>query len=124
MRVYKNKWFHKWSAKEGLSDAALLVAVEEMENGLIEASLGKYVVKKRVSLPGRGKRGGARTLVAYKQGNKAFFVYAFAKNQRTNINDKELRALKLLATQLLGYTNTKLIKAVKMGALIEVNKDD
>ncbi|MCF6263233.1 MAG: type II toxin-antitoxin system RelE/ParE family toxin [Xanthomonadales bacterium] len=96
-----------------MSDTALLLAVEEMENGLIEASLGKYVVKKRVSLPGRGKRGGARTLVAYKRANKAFFVYAFAKNQRTNINDTELRVLKLLASQLLGYTNTKLVKAVK-----------
>ena len=56
MRVFKNKWFQKWAAKEGMSDEVLLVAVEEMEDGLIDAELGGHVVKKRVALPGRGKR--------------------------------------------------------------------
>jgi len=124
MRVFKNKWFHKWAAKEGLSDEALLAAVEEMEGGLIDAELGGHVVKKRVALPGRGKRGGARTLLAYQQDNKAFFVYGFAKNERANISDKQLKALKLLATQLLGYTNPALVKAINAGELIEVNEDD
>ncbi len=108
MRVFKNKWFHKWAVKEGL----------------IDAELGGHVVKKRVALPGRGKRGGARTLLVYQQGNKAFFVYGFAKNERANISGKELKALKLLATELLGYTNPALIKAINAGELIEVNEDD
>ncbi len=37
MRVFKNKWFQKWAAKEGLGDKALQTAVEEMEDGLINA---------------------------------------------------------------------------------------
>jgi len=123
MRVFKNKWFQKWAAKEGLDDEALRTAVEEMENGLIDAELGGHVVKKRVALPGRGKRGGSRTLVVYQQADKAFFVYGFAKNERANINDKELKALKLLATQLLGYTNPALVKAIEAGELIEVIND-
>jgi len=124
MRVFKNKWFQKWAAKEGLSDEVLLAAVEEMEDGLIDAELGGHVVKKRVALPGRGKRGGSRTLVVYQQSNKAFFVYGFAKNERANISVKQLKVLKLLATQLLGYTNPALVKATKAGELIEVNDDD
>jgi hypothetical protein len=124
MRVFKNKWFQKWATKEGLSDETLQVAVEEMEDGLIDAELGGHVAKKRVALPGRGKRGGSRTLVVYQQGNKAFFVYGFAKNERANINAKQLKALKLLATQLLGYTNPALVKAINAGELIEVNEDD
>ena len=48
MRVFKNKVFSKWAAKEGLDDAALLAAVEEMERGLIDADLGGHVVKKLV----------------------------------------------------------------------------
>ncbi|MCP3688954.1 MAG: type II toxin-antitoxin system RelE/ParE family toxin, partial [Gammaproteobacteria bacterium] len=32
-----------------------------------------------------GKSGGARTLLAYKVGGKAFFVYGFAKNVRGNV---------------------------------------
>jgi hypothetical protein len=34
-----------------------------------------------------------------------------------------LKALKLLATQLLGYTPPALTKAIKAGELIEVTKD-
>jgi hypothetical protein len=123
MRVFKSKWFQKWAAKEGLDDDALRAAIEEMENGLIDAELGGHVAKKRVALPGRGKRGGTRTLVVYQQANKAFFVYGFAKNERANISDKELKALKLLATQLLGYTNPALVKAIEAGELIEVIND-
>lgn len=123
MRIFKNKWFQKWAAKEGLDDEVLRAAVEEMENGLIDAELGGHVVKKRVALPGRGKRGGTRTLVVYQQANKAFFVYGFAKSERANISDKELKALKLLATQLLGYTNPALVKAIEAGELIEVIND-
>ena len=123
MRIFKNKWFQKWAAKEGLNDEALQAAVEEMENGLIDVELGGHVVKKRVALPGRGKRGGSRTLVVYQQADKAFFVYGFAKNERANISDKELKALKLLATQLLGYTNPALVKAIEAGELIEVIND-
>jgi hypothetical protein len=35
-----------------------------MAAGLIDADLGGGVLKKRVGLAGRGKRGGVRTLVA------------------------------------------------------------
>ena len=94
-----------------------------MESGLIDARLGGHVVKKRVALPGRGKRGGSRTLVVYQQADKAFFVYGFAKNERANISNKELKALKLLATELLSYTKQALVKAIKAGELIEVYED-
>ena len=124
MRVFKNKWFQKWATDEGLDDEVLLTAAEEMESGLIDAKLGGHVVKKRVALPGRGKRGGSRTLVVYQQADKAFFVYGFAKNERANISAKQLKALKLLATQLLGYTNPALTTAINAGELIEVNEDD
>jgi hypothetical protein len=124
MQVFKSKWFQKWATSEGLDDGALLAAVEEMEIGLIDARLGGHVIKKRVALPGRGKRGGSRTLVVYQQADKAFFVYGFAKNERANISDKELKALKLLATELLSYTKPALAKAIKAGELIEVHEDD
>ena len=82
-------------------DSALCSAVEEMRQGLIDADLGGSVVKKRVGLAGRGKRGGARTLVATNQGNRWFFVYGFEKNDRANISDDELEGLQEIAEQLL-----------------------
>ena len=95
----------------------------EIEQGLVDAKLGGQVVKKRVALPGKGKRGSTRTVVALRQGDKAIFIYGFAKNERANISDKELKALKLLARELLSYTKPALEKAVKAGELIEVEDD-
>ncbi|WP_444900379.1 type II toxin-antitoxin system RelE/ParE family toxin [Microbulbifer sp. VAAC004] len=120
MRIYKNKAFSKWAGKEGVSDSALEAAVEEMANGLIDADLGGHVYKKRVAVGGKGKSGGVRTLLAYKVDDKAFFVYGFAKNARSNIKDDELKALKLYAKNLFGYSDRELAKAVKAGILIEV----
>lgn len=120
MRIFKNKAFNKWAAKEGLSDDALWTAVDEMERGLIDADLGGHVMKKRVAVGGRGKRGGVRTLLAYKSGDKAFFVYGFAKNVRANVSTDELKALKHLAKELMSYGDKALTKAIRHGALIEV----
>lgn len=123
MRIFKSKDFSKWAIKEGLSDPALITAVDEMERGLIDANLGGNVVKKRVALPGRGKSGGARTLLAYKINDKAFFVYGFAKNTRANIKDEELKALRGYAAILLNYEQKELNQALKAGALIEVESN-
>jgi len=120
MRVLKNRVFNKWAAKEGLSDDTLRTAVAEMERGLIDADLGGHVVKKRVAIGGRGKRGGVRTLLAYASGDKAIFIYGFAKNVRANISTDELKALRHLARELLSYSDTVLTKAVRHGALVEV----
>lgn len=124
MRIYKNKDFHKWAAREGVEDSDLRTAVREIDQGLVDASLGGNLLKKRVALAGRGKRGGARTLVAYKSGDKAFFIYGFAKNVKANIKANELKALKLYATTLFGYGHRELAKAIKAGVLIEVEVED
>ena len=79
MRIFKTKLFHQWASKEGLNDAALCRAVDEIERGLIDANLGGRVFKKRVAIQGRGKSGGLRTLLAFKHEDKAFFIYGFAK---------------------------------------------
>ena len=124
MRAFKTKAFARWAAGEGLGDEALAVAVAEMERGLIDARLGGQVVKKRVALAGRGKRGGARTLVAFRAAERAIFVYGFAKSERANINDLELKALRLLAKELLNYSVASLSKAMKAGQLIEIEVID
>ena len=124
MRIFKNKAFAKWAEKEGLNDDALQIAVDEMERGLIDADLGGHVVKKRVAVGGRGKRGGVRTLLAYKSGDKAFFMYGFAKNARANVSTDELKALKHLAKELMNYSDKTLTKAIQHGALIEVEDNE
>ena len=79
------------------------------------------MIKKRIGIRGRGKSGSVRTLLAFQLDDKAFFIYGFSKNERANVSQKELKALKLLAAELLGYTNAALEKAMRAGELIEVN---
>lgn len=122
-RVFKTRHFSRWMRKTELTDSALLNAVEEMAQGLIDADLGGGVVKKRIGLAGRGKRGGARTLVATNKGSRWFFVFGFEKNERANIADDELEALQDIAEQLLIRTGPQLDKAVEESVLQEICHD-
>ena len=121
MRIFKTKWFAKWAKKERLSDAALFKAISEMQQGVIEGKLSDFVYKKRVAMPGRGKRGSTRTILALKSGDKAFFIFGFSKNEMANINDSELRQLKLLASKFLNYNTAELRIALKEKELVEVS---
>ncbi len=112
--------FGRWMRKLALSDKVLCQAVQEMQNGLVDADLGGHVFKKRVPLSGRGKQGGARTLVATNKGNRWFFIYGFEKNERANISGEELEALKELANDLLAYSNAQLDEAVVNNSLEEI----
>jgi len=123
-RIFKTRYFVRWMRKTGLTDKALCMAVSEMESGLIDADLGGGVVKKRVSLPGRGKRGSARTLVATNKGKRWFFVFGFEKNERANISKKELEALQNIATDLLRLNSNQLDAHVDNEALQEICHDD
>lgn len=54
MAILKRKDFARWQAGAKLPDSALCKAVQEMENGLIDADLGGVLFKKRVARPGAG----------------------------------------------------------------------
>lgn len=120
MRIFKSKWFNDWSNSESLDDSVLKVAIEEIIAGLIDAELGGNVVKKRVRIAGFGKRSGFRTLIAFKSGDKAFYIFGFAKNARDNVTAKELKAIKALAKKLLTMRSEEINAAVRAGSLYEI----
>lgn len=122
-RVFKTRHFSRWMRKTELTDGALCAAVLEMAQGLIDAELGGGVVKKRIGLAGRGKRGGARTLIVTNKGNRWFFVYGFEKNDRANIADDELEALQGIAQELLARSGPELDRAVEDATLEEICHD-
>jgi hypothetical protein len=124
MTIYQTREFNRWARKQGLPNAALCKAATEMANGLYEADMGGNLLKKRIARPGQGKSGGFRTLVATNRGNLWFFVYGFAKNERSNIDRNEEAALKKLAAVLLTLKPTALSQALAAEELIEVNCDD
>ena len=121
--IVKTKKFDRWARKAALTDVLLCHAVEEMVNGLIDADLGGGVFKKRVALPGKGKSGSVRTLLATNRHDRWFFVFGFEKNDRANISTKELEALHLLADNLLSLDDEQIHTAIVDGALLEVTDE-
>ncbi|MEW6100585.1 MAG: type II toxin-antitoxin system RelE/ParE family toxin [Pseudomonadota bacterium] len=122
-RAFRTRSFTRWMRKAGLTDEVLYAAVSEMAQGLIDADLGGHLVKKRVALPGQGKRGGAHTIVATKMADRWFFVLGFAKNERANIDAAELKALQELAKHYLGFDDRQIEQAIDSGVLTEVRHD-
>ena len=94
-----------------------------MQTGLIDADLGGGIIKKRVALPGRGKRGSTRTLLVTNRDDRWIYVFGFEKNDRDNITTKELEALRLLAADLLQLSNKQVSDAIKRGSLVEVHDE-
>lgn len=100
--------------------SSLCQAVTEIRQGLIDADLGGGIIKKRVALPGHGKRPSTRTLLVTNRNDRWVFVFGFEKNERANISANELEALKQLADDLLALTEAQIFAAVDKGSLLEV----
>lgn len=124
MRIFKNAWFERFARKQKLQDKALREAVQRAEQGLIDADLGGGVIKQRVARPGRGRSGGYRTLILYRQAHRAFFVYGFAKSDQANISDAEEAAFKRAARHILGLTDEQLAMLIQNGQVSEINDHD
>jgi hypothetical protein len=122
-RVFKTRYFTRWMRKTSLSNEALCKSVAEMERGLIDADLGGGVFKKRVALPGRGKRGSTRTLIVTNKSDRWFFVVGFEKNVRANVSAEELKALQNIAADLLKLSSSELDLQVEDGTLQEICHD-
>lgn len=120
MRVFKGVDFNDWANDNQISDKSLIKALDEIAGGLVDANLGGGLLKKRVALDGRGKRGGARTILAFRIGERAFFIYAFAKNKKSDLTPKETKALKLLAKTYFALPDKELDALVRQGELIEI----
>jgi hypothetical protein len=123
VRVYKSRWFQRFARKEGISDAILREAVARAERGLIGADLGGGVIKQRIARPGQGKSRGYRTIILFRRGARAFFVYGFAKSQRANVNDDEEEQFKEAAKHVLGLTEKHLAELLKRGDFMEVKSE-
>ena len=124
MQTFKTKAFARFAAREGLEDAALCEAMRRAREGLIDADLGGGVIKQRIAREGGGRSGGFRTIVLFRRGALAFFVYGFAKSDRENLRRSELETFRLLADEYLALDRTGLAAAQAAGAIVEVKCDD
>ena len=123
MRIFANRWFARFADKQNIGDDDLREAVSRAERGLIDADLGGGVIKQRIARKGQGKSGGFRSVVLFRQGERAFFVYDFAKSDRDNIDQSELSTYKTAAAVYLNYTDDELALFLKQGTLMEISHE-
>jgi hypothetical protein len=123
-RIYKLRGFARFQRKERISDASLRKTIAGVEAGQIDADLGGGLVKQRLPRPGQGKSVGYRTVIAIKRGDRAVFLYGFAKNERSNIDDEELEEFRRLARGFLGLTAKQIAALIADNELMEVTDDD
>ena len=142
MRIFKTTWFTRFANKEGILDTDLLEMVNQLEEGQADdvaplhgdsnnpshrqnarrtyVDLGGGVFKVRVARPGEGKSGGYRVIVFFKSKERTFFVYGFAKSNRHNLNQRELKAYKRDAKVDHGLTDEQINERLRKGTLIEI----
>ncbi len=119
--IFKTAYFYKWQKKNRIPDNVLISAITEIQNGLLDADLGGFVLKKRIPKSNYGKSSGYRTILATAKNDHWFFMYGFSKNEQDNIDKAELKALQLLAKKLLFETN--LPNALDNAEIIEVKHE-
>jgi hypothetical protein len=105
VRIFKSRWFQRFARKEGIADAA------------------REVIKQRIARRGQGRSSGYRTIILFRRGTKAFFVYGFPKSLRANIDADELNQFREAAKHVLALTERQLAELLKRGDFIEVKED-
>jgi hypothetical protein len=126
-RIFKNGWFERFARKERIADASLREAVERAESGLVDADLGGGVIKQRVARASQGKSGGYRTLILFRQGDRAIFTFGFAKSAQANISKADLALLRDAASEALEWSAGELDRLAASGTLVEIddgNRDE
>ena len=122
--MFLTKSFVRFQRKERIADAALVEAIKRAERGLVDASLSANLIKQRVGRPGQGRSGGFRTVVAYRIGDRAVFLFGFAKSERSNVSAADERDLADFGAQILRLSAAEIRTAIDGNELTEIAYDD
>jgi hypothetical protein len=120
MRIFKTRWLVRFARRERIPDGSLREAIARAEKGLVDADLGGGLIKLRVARTGKGRSGGYRILVAYRVGDRAVFLYGFAKSDLDNIDQDQTQSLRALAGKWLAADEAELTDALTDDRLQEI----
>jgi len=123
-RVFKYTRFSRFASKEGITDQELLEVVDQLEDDEADANLGGDVYKVRIARPGEGKSGGHRFIVYFRNEFRTFFSYGFSKNDRGNINRKELKRFKEDAKKQFSFTEEQIEARLRNRIFIEIIEEE
>jgi hypothetical protein len=112
-RVFKTAWFSKAARKGRIKDEELCTAIAEVMKGQA-VDLGGGVFKKRLN------NNEHRSIILAKGQRYWVYEYLFAKKDRDNIEDDELRAFRALAKGYADLMPKQLEVLLIDGDLIEI----
>ena len=123
MRVFTTYEFDRLIKKEkNILDVDLLKAVGQINQS---HSIGGNLYKLRVaSNSGQGKRGGSRVILSAKINENYFYIFAYKKNAKDNIDPREEKMLKILSKVLQGWSDGDIEKAKLVGEVREVQGNE
>lgn len=116
LRTFKTAWFAKAARKALIKDEELCAAILDVRLGQAD-DLGGGVFKKRLD---KNRR---RSIVVAKGRRYWVYAYLFAKKDRANIDEDELRAFRKLADLYGGKTDVEIAKELKAKELVEICND-
>lgn len=126
MKHIKIKKFSNEANKANLTDSILVETLSNFfklnRDEQLKYSLGAGLYKLRIaSKEGKGKSGGSRSILAFKNDKGVYWLHLFSKNDKGNVTTSELKKLKQLADIMFELTDEQIMKLIKLGELLEVN---
>lgn len=119
-RIFKLRSFARW-ARKVLPDAQVCLAAQEIRRGQYEADLGAGLCKKRIAVPGRGKRGATRVLVTKASATGIFFIAGRKKSDPgTDFSDSHVAQAQLIGEALQKADIRRLDMMIDDGTLEEI----
>lgn len=112
-RVFKTAWFAKAAKKAKISDRQLCVAIKQVMEGKAD-DLGSGVYKKRLNDDLH------RSIVLTKSGKGWVYQYLFAKKDRDNIDEGELKQFRALAKVYATLTEVQLKQLIEDEEFLEI----
>jgi hypothetical protein len=82
VKKLSTKWFKKWAKNVNLSNQTLVKAIKNLEMGLSAPGLGNHLYKVRIKREHSGKSSGFRTIIVYKENDRAIFLYGSVKMKK------------------------------------------
>ncbi|WP_241576642.1 type II toxin-antitoxin system RelE/ParE family toxin [Rosenbergiella collisarenosi] len=125
MACYLDSEFEEERLRLGITDSAICQAAKRLDADSHDGQLSAFIYKMRLPAQGRGKRGGARSVVCYKKNHHQFFIFLYAKAELSKkkgkeIEDEDIEAFALIGKDLCNLPDENLKSLVLSGVLKEV----
>jgi len=113
MRTFKTAWFSRAARKARIKDDELCEAIREVMNGQAD-DLGGGVFKKRLN------KNMHRSIILAKGRRYWIYEYLFAKKDRANIKDDELKDFRTLARSYATLSEDQIARLLGDKDLLEI----